>query len=70
MIVEEEDGSRWTDFEVGDRSEDTFLRLYNRLPDAARYVSDGYSEANRNLVLRSKLRSWWSRGAAALDASL
>ena len=39
-VIEEEDGSRWMDFEVGDRSEDTFLRLYNRL--AARHVSDGY----------------------------
>ena len=54
-VVEEYDGRRWTDFEVGDRSEDTFLKLYNRLPDADRYVSDGYSvydwlPANRHVV--------------------
>ena len=26
-VVEEEGGGRWTDCEVGDRSEDTFLKL-------------------------------------------
>ena len=28
-VVEERDGSRWVDFEVGDRSEETFLRLWS-----------------------------------------
>jgi len=41
-VVEEADGSRWVDFEVGDRSEATFLRLYERLPEAERYYSDAY----------------------------
>ena len=41
-VVEEEGGRTWTDFEVGDRSEETFLKLYNRLPEAGRHVSDGY----------------------------
>ena len=41
-VVEEEDGSRWMDFEVGDRGQETFLKLYNRLPEADRHVSDGY----------------------------
>ena len=40
MVVQ--DGRRWVDFEVGDRSEATFLKLYTRLPEAQRYVSDGY----------------------------
>ncbi len=34
-VVEERDGSRWIDFEVGGRDEATFLRLLERLPDAA-----------------------------------
>ena len=38
-VVEEEDGRRWVDFEVGDRSEATFLKLYDRLPEAQRYVN-------------------------------
>ena len=41
-VVEERDGQVWVDFEVGDRSERTFLRLYERLPEALRYCSDGY----------------------------
>ena len=41
-VVEEADGSRWVDFQVGDRSERTFLRLYRRLPEAERYRSDHY----------------------------
>ncbi len=41
-VVEEEDGGRWVDFEVGDRSETTFLDLFDRLPEAQRYVSDAY----------------------------
>ena len=41
-VVEEGDGSRWADFEVGDRSEATFLRLYERLPKARLYRTDAY----------------------------
>lgn len=41
-VVEEVDGSRWVDFQVGDRSEQTFLKLYRRLPEAERYRSDRY----------------------------
>ena len=68
-VVEEEDGRRWVDFEVGDRSEATFLKLYDRLPEAQQYVSDAYRvyewlpqnrhvvgkglEANRNEGLHS-----------------
>ena len=39
-VVEETDGRRWVDFEVGDRSENTFERLYARLPEAQQYCSD------------------------------
>ena len=76
-MVEEEDGRRWVDFEVGDRSEATFLELYGRLPEARRYVSDGYRvyewlphnrpvvgkglEANRNEGLPSVLRDKLNR---------
>ncbi len=42
-MVEEKDGSRWLDFEVGDRSEKPLLRRYERLPEAERYCSDGYA---------------------------
>ncbi len=41
-VVEERDGSRWMDFEVGGRNESTFLRLLERLPDAERYETDAY----------------------------
>ena len=41
-VVREADGSRWVDFEVGDRSEGPFLRLYERLPEAGLYRSDAY----------------------------
>ena len=60
------------DYEVGARDEATFLRLYERLPDAKRYRSDDYnvykwlprnlhkvgkgSEVNRNEGLHSMLR--------------
>ena len=33
-------GDRWKDFEVGGRSEATFLRLLERLPDTERYETD------------------------------
>lgn len=65
------------DYEVGDRGEKTFLRLYERLPDAKRYRSDDYnvyrwlpsrvhkvskgSEVNRNEGLHSVLRSKLNR---------
>ena len=40
--VEDALGNRWKDFEVGDRSESTLLRLLERLPDAVSYRSDAY----------------------------
>ena len=40
MVARGADGSRWVDFEVGDRSEGPFLRLYERLPEAGLYRSD------------------------------
>ena len=71
-VVEERDGRRWSDFEVGRRDAATFLRLLRRLPKAAKYRSDRYeaysvlplilhvkgkgSEVNRNEGLHSKLR--------------
>lgn len=42
-VVRERDGRRWVDFEVGDRSEAPFLRLYERLPEAGLYRSDAYA---------------------------
>ena len=42
-VIREADGSRWVDFEVGDRSEGPFLRLYERLPEAGLYRSDAYA---------------------------
>jgi len=41
-VSEESDGSRWVDYEVGDRTEETILRLYERLPEAERYRTDRY----------------------------
>ena len=41
-VVREIDGRRWVDFEVGDRLEETFLRLYERLPETELYRSDDY----------------------------
>jgi IS1 family transposase len=35
-------GRRRLDFEIGDRSEAPFLRLYGRLPEAGAYYSDSY----------------------------
>ena len=70
--VEEWDGSRWADFKVGYRDAETFLRLFRRLPVAAKYRSDHCevyshppparhmkgkgSEVNRSEGLRAKLR--------------
>ncbi len=76
-VVEEEDGSRWMDYEVGGRDESTFLKLYERLPEAEVYRSDDYnvykwlsanrhkvgkgSEVNRNEGLHSVLRGKLNR---------
>ena len=76
-VMEERDGSRWMDFEVGERGRDTFMRLCRRLPDADRYRSDEYevynwlppdrhvsgkgSEVNRNEGLHSVLRGKLNR---------
>ena len=76
-VVEEDDGSGWMDYEVGGRDEATFLRLYERLPDAKRYRSDDCnvykwlprnrhesgkgSEVNRNEGLHSVLRGKLNR---------
>ena len=71
-VVEEVNGQRWSCFAVGDRSEATFLRLLEQLPQAERYRSDNYSvywflpqnrhvvgkgsEVNRNERVHSQLR--------------
>ena len=39
--VVEPDGSQWADFEIGYRSEATFLRLYERLPETGLFRTDG-----------------------------
>jgi IS1 family transposase len=41
-VIEWQDGSRSVDFEVGDRSEATLVRLCDHLPLAETYYSDGY----------------------------
>ncbi len=68
MSVEEADGRKWVDFDVGDRSEATFLRHYERLPEAERYRTDAGrhevvkgSEVNRNEGLHSRLRDGLNR---------
>ena len=71
-VVDEWDGSRRADFEVGRRDMATFRRLLRRLPKASLYRSDHYKaysvlpsarhvkgkggEVNRNEGLHSKLR--------------
>ena len=73
----EADGRWWRDFEVGQRDEAAFLRLYARLPAAARYNTDKYGvynwlpanrhearkgrEVNRNEGLHSVLRGKLNR---------
>ena len=75
--VEEENGRRWVDFQVGDRTEATYLRLYERLPEAEQYHTDAYrvynwlpndqhvigkgGAVNRNEGLHSVLRDKLSR---------
>ena len=53
-VVSEPDGSRWADFEIGDRSADTILRLYERLPEAGLYGTDAYrcTGGCRRIVIR------------------
>ena len=62
-VIEEGDGRRWVDFEVGDRIEETFLRLYERLPEAEEYHTDGYQvygwlPANRHVVGKGGAVNW------------
>ena len=63
-VVRELDGSRWEDFEVGDRSEAPFLRLYERLPEAGLYRSDAYAvyagwlPPNRHVVGKGSAVNW------------
>ena len=59
-VVSELDGSRWADFELGDRSEQTFLRLYERLPEADLYRTDGYRPYGccRRIVIRWARAVW------------
>ena len=45
-VVREADGSRWADFELGDRSAETFLRLYERPPEVELYCTDGYASGS------------------------
>ena len=78
-VVREADGSRWVDFEVGDRSEGPFLRLYERLPEAGLYRSDAYQvyagwfPPERHVVGKGGAVNWneglhsvwrWSAGAS------
>ena len=44
-LVEERDGRRWGCFEVRDRSEAIFLRLYEQLPEAELYRSGDYRKS-------------------------
>ena len=47
-VAAERDGRRWVDLAVGDRSENTFLRWYDRLPaTAAVYCSRRYAVYRR-----------------------
>ena len=70
---EESDGNRRADFEIGDRSEKTFLRLCERLPEAELYRTDGYQvygwlPADRYQVGKGGAVNWnegldsWCRG--------
>ena len=63
-VVEETDGRRWADFEVGSRGAETLLRWYARLPDEKLYCSDGlrvYREwlpAGRHVVGKGGAVNW------------
>ncbi len=75
--MEERDGSRWIDFEVGGRDESTFMRLLERMSDAAlrdirlrsvcgtlpvnKHVVRKYGAVNWNDGLHSMLRSKLNR---------
>ena len=65
-MVEERDGSRWMDFEVGGRDEATFLRLLERLPDAERYETDAYGVYGRcrstSIVVGKRGAVNWNEG--------
>ena len=61
-VVEEVDG-----LEVGCRSEKTFLRLYERLPDAKKYRRDdcnvyGWLPQSKHKVGKGELKSTGTRG--------
>ena len=60
-VVEEADGSRWVDFEVGDRSEAAFLRLNERLPEAKQYRTDGYAVYEWLPENRHRTGTWWAK---------
>ena len=66
-------GRSWVDFEIGDRSEATFDRLYSRLPAAELYRTDAYGvygllPADRHVVGKGGAVNWnegfhsWCRG--------
>ena len=63
-VVEEDDGRRWADFEVGSQGAEPFLRLYARLPEAKLHRSDGlrvYREwlpAGRHVVGKGGAVNW------------
>ena len=76
-VIEDAGGRRGVDLVVGDRSEGTFLQLYDGLPEAERYCTDGYpvyqwlprdrhevgkgGAVNWNEGLHSRLRSGLNR---------
>ena len=74
--MEEYDGRRWSDFEVGSRGERTFLRLYDRLPDAELYRSDGlqvyrsWLPADRHRVGKGGAVNWNEEPAPGLNRGL
>ena len=62
-VVAEDDGSRWADFDIGDRSEQAFLRLYERQPAARLYGTDdyrvyGWLPADRHQVGKGGAVNW------------
>ena len=48
-VVVVADGRRWSCFEVGGRSEETFSKLLSQLPEARRYRSDDYANGAEKL---------------------
>ena len=72
----EADGSRWVDFEVGDRSEVPFLRLYARLPEAGLYRSDAYAvypgwfPPDRHVAGKGTAVNWNEEPAPGLNRGL